>query len=106
MADTKSITAKLGNMRSEVEWCVYPPNKDGRIVIQSDHRIAVFHNDGSNKGWLSEHKKNGAYFMHLSPACGASVVDVPQAVIDAAIAAQPQNGDKIGGVITILVSNE
>lgn len=105
MAEVVNITAKLGNMRNEVEWIVYPPSKDGRIIIQSDHRIAVFHDDGSNKGLLSDHKKNGAYFMHLSPACGAKVVDVPQAVITAALAAQPQNGDTIGnGAVTILVS--
>ena len=48
------ITAKLGNMRKAVEWIVYPPKKDGRIVIQSDRRIALFKNDGSNKGMLSK----------------------------------------------------
>lgn len=105
MAEIVSITGKLGNMRNEVQWTVYPRSKDGRIIVQSDHRIAVFHDDGSNKGLLSEHKKNGAYFMHLSPACGATVVDVPQAFISAAIGAAPQNGDTMGnGAITILVS--
>lgn len=104
MADTKSITARLGGMRQDQTWSVYPANKDGRIIIQSSKRIAVFHNDGSNKGWLSKHCPNGAYFMHLSPACGATIVDVPQEVIDAALAAQPQNGDKIGGIITIVAS--
>jgi hypothetical protein len=105
MADIKSITAKLGNMRAEVEWTVYPPSKDGRITIQSDHRIALFRNDGSNKGLLSKHKAGGAYFAHLSPACGAEVVDVPQEVVDAAVAAQPKDGDTMGnGVITIMVS--
>lgn len=104
MAEVVSITGKLGNMRQDVEWTVYPPQKDGRIIVQSDHRIAVFHDDGSNKGLLSEHKANGAYFAHLSPACGAKVVDVPQAFISAAVGAQPQHGDTIGnGAITILV---
>lgn len=104
MADIKHITAKLGKMVQTVEWVVYPASKDGRITIQSDKRIAVFHNDGSNRGLLSKHCPNGAYFQHLSPACGATVVEVPQDVIDAAVAAQPKNGDTMGGgVITIVV---
>lgn len=104
MADIKTFTAKLGNMRKEVDWTVYPAKKDGRIIIQSDHRIAVFCNDGTNKGLLSKHCAGGAYFQHLSPVCGATVVDVPQEVIDAAVAAQPQNGDTMfNGVITIVV---
>ena len=95
------ITAKLGNMRKAVEWTVYPPQRDGRIVIQSDSRIAMFHNDGSGKCLLSKHRSGGAYFLHLSPACGATVVPVPQDVIDAALAAQPKSGDVIHGVMTI-----
>ena len=97
----QKIRAKLGRMRKVVEWVVYPAKKDGRIVIQSDKRIAMFHNDGSNKGLLSKSCPNGAYFLHLSPACGAEVVEIPQGVIDAALAAQPKSGDKIHGVITI-----
>jgi len=90
------ITAKLGNMRKLVGWTVYPAKKDGQIVIQSDKRIALFRNDGSNKGLLSKHQSSGAYFVHLSPLCGATVVTIPQEVIDDAIAAQPQPGDHIG----------
>ena len=94
-----NITAKLGNMGQAVEWTVYPSQKDGRIVIQSDKRIAVFHNDGSRKGLLSKHQNGGAYFVHLSPACGATVVDIPQDVIDAALASQGQPGDVVIGVV-------
>jgi len=90
------INTKLGNMRKVVDWVVYPAKKDGRIVIQSDTRIAMFSNDGSNKGVLSKQVQSGAYFLHLSPMCGAKVVDIPQDVIDSALAAQPQKGDKIG----------
>jgi hypothetical protein len=89
------VTAKLGKMRKEVRWIVYPAQKDGRIVIQADKRIALFTNDGSNKGFLSKSVSSGAYFLHLSPACGATVVDIPQAVIDAALAVQPQKGHQI-----------
>jgi len=90
------INAKLGNMRKSIEWIVYPQKKDGRIVIQGSRRIAMFHNDGSNRGLLSKSHSGGAYFLHLSPACGATVVDIPQDVIDAALEAQPVSGDKIG----------
>jgi hypothetical protein len=96
------INAKLGKMRKAVDWIVYPAKKDGRIVIQADHRIAVFHNDGSNKGLLSKYCPTGAYFVHLSPACGATVVDIPQDVVDAALAAQPQSGDVIGAGVYAL----
>ena len=94
------ITAKLGNMRKEVEWTVYPAQKDGRVVIQSSARIAAFGGPESairpGKALLSKRQPNGAYFLHLSPMCGATEVDVPQEIIDAARAAQPQKGDHIG----------
>jgi len=98
---TMQITAKLGNMRQPAEFTVYPPQKDGRIIIQSDKRIAVFHNDGSRKGLLSKQQSGGAYFVHLSPACGATLVEIPQDVIDAALAVQPQPGDVMGGVVIL-----
>jgi hypothetical protein len=97
----KRIMAKLGKMRRAAEFCVYPAQKDGRITIQSDKRIAVFRNDGNNRGMLSKHCSDGAYFIHLSPMCGATEVDIPQEVIDAAIDAMPQSGDVICGVVTI-----
>jgi len=76
------ITTKLGDMRRAVEWTVYPVTKDGRMVIQSNKRIAMFHNNGSNKGLLSTAQPSGAYLIHLSPACGAKTVDIPQNIID------------------------
>lgn len=96
------ITAKLGKMRKAVRWIVYPALKDGRIQIQSDKRIALFSNDGSNRAILSKHISSGAYGVHLSPACGATVVDIPQDVIDAALAVQPQSGDRIGPGVLVL----
>ena len=95
------INAKLGKMRKAVDWVVYPQKKDGRIIIQSDAYIACFHNDGSRKGLLSKRQSGGAYFMHLSPMCGATMVEIPQTVIDDALAHQPKSGDVIHGVMTI-----
>lgn len=97
----KKIHAKLGNMRKVVDWVVYPGQKDGRITIQSDKRIATFSvsPEGSipqGKVLLSSHQSGGAYFLHLSPMCGAKLYDLPEDVRAAALAAQPQSGDEIG----------
>ncbi|MGE3483469.1 MAG: hypothetical protein AB7L09_01935 [Nitrospira sp.] len=84
------ISAKLGNMRSVDDWTVYPAQKDGRITIQAKSRIAVF--DESGHGLLSKHCPGGAYFVHLSPLCGATTITVPQDVVRAALAAQSRGG--------------
>lgn len=96
----RSITAKLGTMRKTVEWTVYPASKtsgkDAELtVIQSDHRICAF-NPVTGEGWLSKACANGAYFIHLNPALGATVVTVPPEVREAALAATPKSGDEIG----------
>lgn len=100
------ITAKLGNMRKAVEWTVYPAQKDGRVVLQSSTRIAAFGGpDGSippGKALLSKRHPGGAYFVHLSPMCGATLVDIHSTVIEEALEAMPQSGDLIGGVVRIV----
>ena|GEM_PF-2585044 len=103
MARVRTISTKLGRMRKVVEWVVYPASTDdgGRFVIQSDKRIACFKDDGTNKGLLSKSCSSGAYFLHLNPALGATVVDVPQEVIELAKAAQPKSGDTMHGVVRI-----
>lgn len=94
------IHTKLGNMRKVVDWVVYPVRNDGRVVIQSDSRIAAFGGPSGSipmgKALLSKRQPGGAYFLHLSPACGATLVDLPLEVVNAAMAAMPQSGDKIG----------
>ena len=97
----QKIHGKLGNMRKVVDWVVYPGEKDGRITIQSDKRIATFSvsPEGSipqGKVLLSKSQPSGAYFVHLSPMCGAKLYDLPDEIRDAAIAAQPKSGDEIG----------
>lgn len=97
-----SVTAKLGNMRKAVDWTVYPASRggaDGKILIQSDSRIALI-DIASKKAVLSAHASSGAYFVHLQMP-GRTVVDVPQELIDAALAAQPQSGDSIGYGVSI-----
>lgn len=100
------ISAKLGKMRKTVDWVVYPAQKDGRIVIQSDKRIATFGGPMNSippgKALLSKSCSSGAYFVHLSPACGATLVDLPDDVLEAAIGAQPKSGQEIGPRVYVL----
>ena len=92
------ITAKLGTMRKPAEFIVYPVRTnqtDRNLLIQSDTRIASF-DPVTGRGVLSRARPNGAYFIHLSPALGATEVTVPADVIAAARGAQPRSGDEIG----------
>ena len=43
--------------------------------------LCMFSNDGSNRGMLSASKPSGAYFLHLSPLCGAKVVELEEAAL-------------------------
>lgn len=97
------ISARLGNMRKPADWIVYPASRggaDGKLLIQSDTRIAEI-DVATKKARLSPAKSSGAYFIHLVMP-GVTTVDVPQDVIDAALAAQPKSGDTLGnGVVQI-----
>jgi hypothetical protein len=92
------ITAKFGNMRKAQQFTVYPrPTNVGDdynlLMIQSDTRICRF-DKTTGDGVLSAHKSNGAYGAHLALP-DAMRVKVPQDVIAACIAAQPQKGDRL-----------
>jgi len=96
-----SIVARLGNMRSAVEWTVYPDMGDGSFFqIQSDHRICRF-DKVTGKGMISKHKANYACNIDLMPMLGATEIVVPTEVIEAAKAAQPHSGDHIGGHVFV-----
>lgn len=99
------ITAKLGKMRKAVEWTVYPAQKDGRVILQSSNYIAAFGGPSGSippgRALLSKRQGGGAYFMHLSPMCGATLVDIPSEVIQEALDAVPQKGDHIGGGVYV-----
>tara|TARA_Y100000310_G_scaffold134821_1_gene133730 strand:- start:841 stop:1143 length:303 start_codon:yes stop_codon:yes gene_type:complete len=98
----KTITAKLGNMRKEKEWVVYPfvEGRDG-LVIQCDKRIAQFDPE-TGEGRISDGKGGHPGFLKLQKFLGATEIVVPEEVREAAKAAQPQSGDTIGnGVVRI-----
>ncbi len=95
------ITCKLGKMRKEAEWSVYPPARlddKNMLMIQCERRIAYIYIK-EKRVLLSDGKggHQGAY--KLTVAQGAKLFDCPQEVIDAAIAAQPQPGDRIGMIV-------
>ncbi len=95
-----SITCKLSNMRKTAEWTVYPRPTNvsddyNLIQIQSDTRICLF-DKTTGKGIISKAISSGAYQIHLQPNFGSMPIQVPQDVIDAAIAAQPHKGDHLG----------
>ena len=75
------VTGKLGNMRKEVEWIIYP-QKDGKpeeVLIQSDRRIAmVWLTKGA--AVLSSGKAGHPGTIELSAHRGATLVTVPVAM--------------------------
>ena len=92
---SKHIKAKLGNMKKVKEWCVYPRQTgETQLIIQTSDRIALF-NPENGKGILSKAVGHPG-FVFLNPALGATYIQVPQDVIDAAVKAQPRGGDQIG----------
>jgi hypothetical protein len=92
-----NVTAKLGNMRKEVEWTVYPFKQgEESWVIQSDTRIARVYRNG--KVILSKAKSSGAYFVHLNPMLGATKETAPAELLTALEALMPTGSTiKIGG---------
>ena len=98
-----TFKAKLGNMRKEAEWIVYPPSHGGSQgdmrLIQSDRRICQF-SITTRKGMLSK-AVNYSTFAHLSKFLGAVEIEVPQDVVDKAVMLQPRTGDQVGPGVTI-----
>ena len=97
--NSNKVVAKLGNMKKAVEWTVYPKATDGsdedRVIIQSHARIAAI-KTSTGKALLSKACPNGAYFCHLHPAAGATVVDVDPVLLALVVTQIPQPGQEIG----------
>lgn len=79
----KSVNAKLGNMRKEEEFTIYPRKEGDNLVLQSDKRICII-DTKTRKGMLSKRCQNPIFIM-ATRVMGATQIDVPQEVIDAAI---------------------
>lgn len=78
------VTAKLGKMRKEQEFCVRP-GSDGSIFIQSDKSTGRF-DFRTRKGVLNT---KGTSFVHLTPAGGAIPFEFPQEFVTACLDACP-----------------
>ena len=100
----QTFSARLGNMRKDTDWIVYPPSKcadqPNMRLIQSDHRICEF-DINTRKGMLSKACSSGAYFIHLNKMLGAVEIKVPQDIVDKVIMLQPRSGDQVGPGMTI-----
>ena len=73
----KNITCKLGNMRKEADWVLYPKTDDNRVKIQCDRRIAMV--DLEQKKAVLSGSHNYPTFDKLRTG---KVVDVPDDIIN------------------------
>jgi len=99
MGYVQHVIGKLGNMRKDVEWTVYPASRTANsdtptLFVQSDKR-AVRINLKTGIGWLSNGKGHPG-FGSTTLFLGAKEIKVPQGFIDKALACQPKSGDIIG----------
>ena len=85
------IKAKLGNMRKEQEFIVYPKSDKDNIIVQSDKSIGAF-NIATGEGVLNT---KGSYFPHLNAMLGAKPFTFPQDFVLQCIVQGPEVGDAI-----------
>lgn len=108
MAMWKHITCKLGNMRKEADFVLYPQNADSPhlVLIQSDKRCCRVDLQ-TNKGLLSDGKGGHPGFIQLSPQLGAKLIEVPADIVErlkALVNNQPQVGPVVvTGPVTVMV---
>jgi len=94
------IDAKLGKMRKEVDWVVYPyamgatEEEKNIISIQADHYFCIFDaRDGL--GMLSKRIANYPGAIHCDPRAGGTSITVPEETVQAALDALPKSGDEV-----------
>lgn len=106
---TKRVTFKVGAMRKERDWSVYPQSfndslskrlGDPSLFVQCGNR-ALKINLTTKKGMLSNGKGHPG-FESTTAFLGAIEVDVPQNVIDLCMESEPKSGDKIGSANSIM----
>lgn len=95
----KTITCKIGNMRKEQKWVVYPASfRDSRFLMcQCETRVLQL-DPGTGKGILSKNCPSGAYFVHLT---GGDPVTVPSELVARFQDARPGSGTQIGGGVWV-----
>lgn len=98
------VVFKIGNMRKEADWIVYPASKDANandpyLFVQSDKR-ALSINLTTKKGRLSKSQNYPGFHSVYLP--GSIEVDVPDELIEQLTAAQPKKGDTIGNGVCVI----
>jgi len=92
----KKITAKLGKMRKEKDWVVYPFTEDEKTVrIQSDTFIASI-DLSTGKGILAGPHSGGAYNHHLLIGTRQEIQITPE-LLQEIKDANPKSGTRLGG---------
>lgn len=86
------VHAKLGNMRKEQEFIVYPTSDKGNVIVQSDKSIGSF----DTKTGIGVLNTKGCYFPHLNAFCGAQPFTFPADFVVKCIVNQYETGDIIG----------
>lgn len=86
----KQITGRLGNMRKDVEWVIYPRQgvkvagtwaPSDVVIIQSDRRIAAV-NLETGATVLSDGKGGHQGFLKLQTALGGAQCECPEYMLN------------------------
>jgi hypothetical protein len=72
----RSVTAKLGRMRTYRNFTVYPVCPDGTIIVQSDNVIGQF-DPLTRRGLLNSKGPSTKFFVHLTYCLGAVDFEFP-----------------------------
>lgn len=90
---TNHITAKLGNMRKEQSFIVYPRTDDDEAILQSDGRIC-FVRLSDKTGLINRKNENYPNSVSLHPSMRPIVIAVPDEIV-AQIEAIPVSGRQV-----------
>lgn len=105
----KRVTFKVGPMRKEQDWSVYPESYNKSLserlgtktlFVQCSKR-ALLVNVETKKGFLSDGKSHPGFWT-TDKRYGAKEVDIPQEIIDLFVESEPKSGDKIGSENSIM----
>jgi hypothetical protein len=78
-----NVKGKMGNMRKEADWVVYPQSNPGSrtVTIQCDKRIAKV-DLTTGKAILSSGKGGHQGFIMLDPLMGATLVECSPEILE------------------------
>ena len=99
----KKVYGKIGNMRKEKDFVVYPFAEGATgLKVQSDNRIAYI-DLATGKGIVSDGKNGHQGFIKLNPALGAKMYDIPENFMTQLRAFSSGNQLSACGAVTFIV---